>query len=158
MTTMITSQTTPDRVALNPPDRRVRGIAVGGALLATGLLWLAAHALGITLKVDLHNGRPPQVFGLAFLLGFALLFSLLGWASLAILEHYTRRALRIWTSLGVTVLAVSFVPLAAVGATASAKTVLCLIHLALAAVLLSTMRRSYARRNRTSHHPARSLP
>lgn len=140
---MSTSLTKTKSTTPGPPNRRVQVIAIGCALLATGLIWLTAHALGITLKVDLRNGRPPQTFGPAFLLGFTFLFSLLGWISLAILERYANRALRIWTGLGLVVLMMSFVPIAAAGATASVKTVLCTIHLAVAAVLLSLMRLSY---------------
>ena len=38
--------------------RRVRAIAVGGAVLATGLVRLAAYVLDIDLRVDQRNGQP----------------------------------------------------------------------------------------------------
>ena len=53
--------------------------------------------------------------------------------------------MRIWTALGVTVLALSFMPLAAAQASASTKGALTLIHLTVGGVLLVTMRRSVAR-------------
>jgi hypothetical protein len=142
---MITSGVLTTASAIRTPNRRLRACAVGGALVATGAVWLAGHALGVTFKVAVGNGGAAQTFGPAFLLGFALQIALAGWATLAILEHYTRRAMRIWTALGVTVLALSFAPIAVAGSSTGTKAALSLIHLAVAGVLLCTMRRSAAR-------------
>jgi len=147
---MIAPRPLPARGASTAPDHRLRARAVCGALLATGLLWLASQALGVTLMIDLHNGKPPQLFGPVFLLSFTLLFSLLGWGTLAILEHFTRRALPIWTGLGLVVLVWSLVPITSVGASGSAKAVLATIHISVAAVLITAMRRS-AVRGRHAH-------
>jgi hypothetical protein len=142
---MITSNILTAPPAIHAANRRLRACGVAGTLLATGTLWLAGHALGVTFKVAAHSGGAPQTFSPAFLLGFTLQIALAGWATLAILEHYTRRAVRIWTALGVTVLALSFVPIAVAGANAGTKTALCLIHIIVGSILLSTMRRSAAR-------------
>jgi Family of unknown function (DUF6069) len=72
--------------------------------------------------------------------------ALAGWITLAVLEHDTRHALGIWTALGVSVLAVSFAPIALAGASPSSKAALSLIHLSVAGVLLVTMRRNTAQR------------
>jgi Family of unknown function (DUF6069) len=85
-------------------------------------------------------------FTLPFLLGFTAQIALAGWITLAVLEHDTRHALGIWTALGVSVLAVSFAPIALAGASPSSKAVLSLIHLSVAGVLLVTMRRNTAQR------------
>lgn len=138
MTTTSTTLATPATVS--GPNRRLRASAVGGALLATGAVWLAGHALGVSFKVA--TGGPPQTFTLPFLLGFTLQIALAGWVTLAVLERYTRHALRIWTALGGTVLALSFAPIALAGASAATKAALSLIHLSVAGVLLVTMRRS----------------
>jgi len=140
---MTTSTTLTTSATISAPNRRLRAGAVGGALLATGAVSLAGHALGVTFQVA--TGGPPQTFTLPFLLGFTLQIALAGWVALAILEHYTRHALRIWTALGVTVLAVSFAPIALAGASAPTKAALSLIHLSVAGVLLVAMRRSTAR-------------
>jgi uncharacterized protein DUF6069 len=85
-------------------------------------------------------GRAPQTFTLPFLAGFTLQVALAGWVTLAILERYTRHAMGIWTALGVSVLALSFAPIALAGASAPIKAALSLIHLSVAGVLLVTMR------------------
>ena len=138
-----TSATLATPATISAPDRRLRVGAVGGALLATGAVWLAGHALGVTFQVA--TGGPPQTFTLPFLLGFTLQVALAGWVTLAVLERYTRHAMGIWTALGVTVLALSFAPIAIAGASAPTKAALSLIHLSVAGVLLVTMRRSAAR-------------
>ena len=126
---MIAPHPLPARGAATAPDHRLRALAVCGALLTTGLLWLASQALGVTLLIDLHDGQPPQLFGPVFLLSFTLLFSLAGWGTLAILEHVTRWALPLWTGLGVVVLVASLEPISSIGASGSAKAVLASIHL-----------------------------
>jgi hypothetical protein len=147
---MIAPHPLPARGAATAPDHRLRALAVCSALLTTGLLWLASQALGVTLMIDLQNGKPPQLFGPVFLLSFTLLFSLLGWGTLVILEHLTRWALPLWTGLGVVVLVGSLEPITSVGATGSAKAVLATIHLSVAAVLITAMRRSAVRGTRAA--------
>lgn len=121
--------------------RRVRACAVGGAVLAAVLIWLTAALLGIELKVDMRSGQPPMVIGLPLIVGFSLAFSLLGWGFLALLERFTGRARTIWTVVAVLVLLASFIPITSGEATGSAKTVLALMHIAIAAVLIALLRR-----------------
>ncbi len=104
-----------------------------------------AQILGIDLRVDPHNGQPAGPVGLPNVIGFTLVFSLLGWGVLALLERYARRARTIWTVLALAVLAISFVPVAYVEATAGTKTILSLMHLALASVLIPLLRRGPAK-------------
>jgi hypothetical protein len=139
---MTTSYSVSERVTSNSPNLRIRAIAIGCALVATCLLWTAAHGAGDAMKVGLHNGRPPQTFSLPFLCGIALLISLLGWATLVILERFTRQPLRIWTGLAVATFALSFIPIAAAGASPGTKTVLSLIHITVGGSLLIGFRRS----------------
>jgi hypothetical protein len=129
------------RSGVSARRRPVRAIAVGGAVLAASLLWLAARALGVTFRVDPHHGHPPQVLSLPLIIGFTLFFCLLGWASLALLERLTRSATTIWTALAVLVLLLSFVPIISVSASVGTKTALSLIHCSIAAVLIPAMRR-----------------
>jgi hypothetical protein len=124
----------------------LRASGVAAALIATSVWWLVAQALNVSLRVNLHDGRPAQQFGLLFLLGFALGFSILGWLVLAVLDRRTRRSVAIWTTLGIGLLVVSFVPIAIAGASSGSKVILSCIHLSVAAALLTFMRRSSAHR------------
>lgn len=139
---MTTTSQTPKSVRTGTSARRVRAIAVGGAVLATGLVWLAAYALDIDLRLDQRNGQPPIIVGLPLVIGFTLILALLGWGALAVLERYIRQARTIWTVIAIAVLMVSFVPILGVEATSGTKSVLSLMHLAVAAVLIPMLRRS----------------
>lgn len=123
-------------------SRRVRLIAVAAAVLATGLIWVAAKIVGTELKVDPGNGQPITVIGLGSIVVVTLLVSLLGWGSLALLERITRRGPAIWVALSVLVLLVSLVPVLWVGAPGSVKVMLGLMHVAVAAVLIPAFIRS----------------
>ncbi len=72
----------------------------------------------------------------------ALTASLLGWALLAVLERRTTRAQMAWTWTAVTVLLVSLAGPLTAEASVPAKTTLVVMHLAVAAVLIPTLRRS----------------
>jgi hypothetical protein len=120
---------------------RVGALTVGGTVLATALLWTAARILGIELRIDPRNGQAPGVLGLPFAATVTLVVGLLGWGTRALLDRFTRRAPLIWTVLAVLVLLGSFLPLLAVGATAAAKTILALMHVAVAVVLIPVLGR-----------------
>lgn len=134
--------TTSQSVLTGTSTRRVRAIAVGGAALATSLVWLVAHLLDIDLRVDQRNGQPPTIVSLPLVIGSTLAMALLGWSALVVLERYVRRARTIWTVIAIAVLMLSFVPILGVEATSSTKSVLSLMHLAVAAVLIPMLRRS----------------
>ena len=118
---------------------------MGGTLLATGAVWLAGHALGVTFTVAVDHSPTAQTFSPAFPLGFTLEIVLAGWGGARDpgALHPARHAHL--DRVGLAVLALSFVPIAAAGASTGTKTALSLIHLAVAGVLLGTMRRSAAR-------------
>ena len=143
---MTTPSQTNRSVTTNTSAWRFRALAVGSAVLATSLLWLAAQVLGIDLRVDQPgDGQPPVTVSLPLIIGLTLVLSLLGWGALAVLERYTRRARTIWSVLAGSVLLISFVPIVSVGATSGTKTMLSLIHLAVAAVLIPMLRRGAPR-------------
>ncbi len=127
-------------VNTRPPSRRIRAAAVGVAVLTSIMLWSVANALGGDIRVDQHNGQGPQTIGLPMIIGSALAVSLLGWGALAVLERFTPWARTIWTTLALTVLALSFIPIIATSATVSAKTTLALIHITVAAALIPALR------------------
>jgi hypothetical protein len=126
--------------------RRGRAKAVGVAVLATGLLYLGARALGTDFNLtDPAKGQAHQLI-LPEIITFTLVFSLLGWGALAVLERYTRRAMTVWSVLAGAVLLLSFVPIAVEHATTDTKIMLTLIHVAVAAALLPMLRHSSSRK------------
>jgi Family of unknown function (DUF6069) len=142
MTTTLTRSAT--------PSLRLHAYAVGGAVLATALLWAAARSLGVELRVDPGDGRPAQVVGLPLIAGVTLAVSLLASATRAGLDRLTDRAPAVWTGLAVIVLPVSFVPVLYVEASGGTKATLALMHLSVAAVLVPLL----GRRTTLAHPPA----
>ncbi len=120
--------------------RRIRAAAVGGTVLANTLLWLGADALGVDFV--LTDSAGTGVVGLVPTIAFTVIFALLGWGTLALLERFTRRARTIWTVLATVVLLLSMVPIFLEQATTGTRTALVLIHLAVAAVLIPALRKS----------------
>lgn len=124
---------------------RPSALAVGGAVLATAVLWTLARVLGVELRVDPGNGQPAQVISLPFAGTVTLAVALLAWGARALLERLTRRAAVIWAALAALVLLVSFLPLSFVDASGAAKVTLALMHLAVAAVLIPAFGRARQR-------------
>ncbi|GAA1582212.1 DUF6069 family protein [Actinoplanes couchii] len=117
-----------------------RAIVVVGAVLATVLVWVIGEpVLGHDLVV-VSPGQPAMDLGLSQIAFVAAAASLLGWATLAVLERFTRHALTIWTVAAALITAVSFLPFAGVEATTGSKVVLALTHVAVAAVLIPGFR------------------
>jgi Family of unknown function (DUF6069) len=123
-----------------------RALSVGGAIIAAAAVWVfAVPLLGLHLIVRFGNNA-PQTVGLDFVVGATLIASLLGWGLLAMLERRTSRAHTIWTVVAIAVLLVSLsLPLSA-GTTTSTKAALAVMHLAVAAVLITGLRGGLRRR------------
>ena len=122
--------------------RRNRILGVAGAILAAMAVWaIEVPLLGIRLQTQYGNGAPQSV-GIASVVLSSLAASLAGWGLLAILERRFARARAIWTGIAIAVLLASLsVPLSA-GTTTTAKVSLAMMHLAVAAVLIPTLRRA----------------
>jgi Family of unknown function (DUF6069) len=120
--------------------RRFRLGVVVGAAVATSTVWLLAHALGANFTLSAASSS--ITLNLPTVIGFTLWFGGLGWAALALLERYSRKASTIWTRLAVTVLPLSIIPIFVEHATVQTRTALVLIHLTVAAVLIPLMRRT----------------
>ena len=118
-----------------------RALGVAGATLAAVAVWaLAMSILSTSLVVRFGDGA-PQTIGIELVVIGSLTGSLLGLGSLVVLEKLTSRARTIWTAVAIGVLLVSLsLPLVA-GTTASTKVALALMHLAVASVLIPTLRR-----------------
>lgn len=118
-------------------ERVRRAVTVLAGVASTLAVWaVAALLLGIDLTVKMGHGQPPIVIGFGAVAATSLAASLAGWASLAALERFTSKARTIWTTVAIVVLLVSFVPLAAVDASAAAKVTLASLHLVVATVLV----------------------
>lgn len=120
--------------------RRERAAAPLAATVATGAVWLAGHVLGVDYLLRDSIGK--ATISLPVVIVFTLIFGFLGWAALAVLEHYTRRAVTAWTVLATAVTLLSLLPILAEHATGGTKAALAVIHLSVAAVLIPLLRRS----------------
>jgi hypothetical protein len=126
--------------ARNP--RRSRALGVVGAVLAALAVWTAAvPLLGIDLLVR-PGGGPAQAVGPGSVVIASLIASLLGWALLALLEHRTVRARAIWTASALVAMLFSLGGPITAGVTTAAAVTLTLMHLAVAAVLITVLRPS----------------
>jgi hypothetical protein len=136
ITMQTTAQHTSARSRARSRRRRARAAAVGGAVLATGALYLAGRAAGTDFMLTDPGTGESAPLTLVQAGGFAMQIGLAGWIVLALLERFTRRAKAIWTTLAVVVLALSFVPVWYMQATALTRVFLVIMHVAVAAALL----------------------
>ncbi|GAB2956943.1 hypothetical protein GCM10023080_015440 [Streptomyces pseudoechinosporeus] len=83
--------------------------------------------------------------GLFPIIAVSLFSALAGWALLAALERFARRARLIWTIAALGALLLSFLPLTGSGMTGGTRTSLALMHLAVAAVLVPGLARAGTR-------------
>jgi Family of unknown function (DUF6069) len=120
--------------------RRARVVAVAAAVVATSLIYLVAKAAGTDFALTDPGKTRPHPLSLPEIAVFALVFSLLGWGSLALLERFTRHAKALWIALAGAVLLLSFVPIGIEHATTDTKIMLGVIHLTVAAALATMLR------------------
>jgi Family of unknown function (DUF6069) len=121
---------------------RTRAISVATATLAAVAVWaIAVPLLGIHLLVRFGSG-PALSVGIEAVVGASLAASLLGWALLSLLERHARRARTIWSRIAIVALLVSLILPLSAGADISTKVALALMHLAVAAVLITGLRHS----------------
>jgi Family of unknown function (DUF6069) len=121
--------------------RRNRILGVAGATLAAAAVWaIEVPLLGIRLQTQFGNTAPQSV-GIDLVVLSALAGSLAGWGVLAILERRFARARTIWTGIAIAVLLVSFSAPISAGTTTTTKFALAMMHVAVAAVLIPTLRR-----------------
>src|SRR2546430_13718031 len=118
---------------------RVLGVA-GATVAAVGVWALAIMILSTSLVVRFGDGA-PQPIGIELVAIGSLTGSLLGLGSLVVLEKFSSRARTIWTAVAIGVLLVSLSLPVVAGTTASTKAALALMHLAVASVLIPTLRR-----------------
>lgn len=124
---------------------RARALAVIAATAAALIVWVIAHPLlGIDLRIPMAGGTQTMQIGWGSVLVISLIASLVGWGLLAVLERFMLRARAAWMVIAPSMLLLSFAgPLfAAHGASTGTKTVLALMHVAVAAVLIPALAHS----------------
>lgn len=123
--------------------RGERAVAVGLSALATSAVWAVADISGTDFR--LSDAQSSVVIGLPTVVGFTLFCAGFGWAALAVLERFARRAVAAWTGLAIGVLLLSIVPIFLEHATDGTRLALVVIHVVVAAVLIPLLRRSAGR-------------
>lgn len=139
-----TTTTTNNKLFASHRGLRVTGIVA--AVVIALVIWAIARAFGSEMIVPAWDGSQDQVGALDVIFVGALI-PLVGWGLLAVLERFSRAALRIWTITAVAVIVLSIVPLilmTGVQAPVSTTIPLMLIHLAVGAVVIGFFRRSHS--------------
>jgi hypothetical protein len=132
----------PSTTSTTRTGTRNRALVVVSATLAPLIVWLVAVPLSdVTLRVH-PGGSAAQTVGAGVVVTVALLASVAGWGLLALLERRTSRAHRLWTGISLAVALLSLLGPLTSAATATTAAVLVLMHLAVAAVLITGLRRS----------------
>jgi hypothetical protein len=140
-TARTTSRTTSRTTARTTARTAARAAVVGAAAAAAiGVYAVTVPLLGLDVQVPASTGSDdtvPLAWGPVIFMAVAA--ALAGWALLAVLERFTRRARTVWTAVAVAVYLISLPYLP--GFSATERIVLGLIHTALAAVLIVGLRR-----------------
>lgn len=125
--------------------RITRAAAVGLGALGAVLVWVIADPLlGVDFSVT--SSGTTTVVGPGLIVGMAVLFSLLGWGLLAVLERFSQRARVIWTTVAVVVTLLSLVmPFNSGEAETAAKWSLLVMHLVVAAAVIPLFARTVHR-------------
>jgi hypothetical protein len=109
-----------------------------GAVAVALAVWAAAVPLAGTELTVRVNGTSQPV-GAGAVVATSLLAGLAGWALLAVLERFGRRPRRTWTVIAVAVLVLSLAGPLGSGVNTVSATVLAGMHLAVGAVLITTL-------------------
>jgi heme A synthase len=123
--------------------RNSRASAAAAAAGAASVIYLVASGAGVPFELTDPGKTQPMHLTLVTIAGVAGFFALAGWAALALLERYSRRAGRIWSMLAGTVLLLSYVPIGVEHATPATKIMLALMHTTVAATLFLMVRRTH---------------
>lgn len=120
-----------------PTTRHVRHATVGATAVSTGVSWaVLTHVAGVQLSVRFPHSAPTTV-GLGTILAAASVATLLGWASLAILEKTATHPRKVWVLAAVVVFLASLSLPLAFATTTSAVIGLVTIHLTVAAIAVT---------------------
>ena len=119
------------------------GAVAATVLAALTVSLIAEHALAIDLWSPRMGTRPSADINVFHVLGASAVASLVGWAFLAALERVTAVARQVWTVLAIVAGLASFGgPFSGTGITTANRVVLVVLHIAVAAVLVTMMYRT----------------
>ena len=148
MTTIAMTQTVASTSPTTTARRLFRAVTVAGAALSSAAVFAVAHAAGTDFTItDPGQGKIPHTFVAPEIAIVTLVIGLAGWATLALLERWTRRPHLIWSVLAASVLVLSYVPIGIEVATTSTRIMLAVIHTVVAAALLPLLRWEATARN-----------
>src|SRR5256885_8700017 len=121
---------------------RYRALGVVGATLAAVAVWaVAVPVLGVHLATRFGNADTQNI-GIGVVVIASLIGSSAGLGLLGALRQISSRAITIWTAVSIFALVVSLSFRLVAGTTISAQASLAVMHVAVAAVLIATLRRS----------------
>jgi hypothetical protein len=113
--------------------------------VAAVAIWIVATLAGAELTVSFGPGQAIQKITLINVVVTALVASLAGWGLLALLRRFTANARAVWTAIAIIVALLSLGgPLSAV-ASPGTKVSLVAMHLAVATVVITVLRRTPGR-------------
>jgi hypothetical protein len=112
-----------------------------GATAAAIAIWAVATMAGVELTVSYAPG-PPMKITVVNVVVAALVGSLAGWGLLSLLRRFTAKARSVWTVTAIVAALLSLGGPLSATASASTKVSLVAMHLAVATVLISVLRRS----------------
>jgi hypothetical protein len=120
-----------------PTTRHLRHATVAATAVSTAATWaIVTHVAGVQLGVRFPHSAPTTV-GLGTVLAAASIATLLGWASLAILEKRLTHSRKVWVLAAVVVFLASLSLPLAFATTTSAVIGLATIHLTVAAIAVT---------------------
>jgi large exoprotein involved in heme utilization and adhesion len=141
----VTSQTSkarrPRPAAAGSPAR-LGALAVAGGAVIAAVAHLVALAAGAEMLVPALDGEGTQQLATAGVAASAAGAALIGWAAAWGARRFTRKPRAVWVALALIGLALSFVPVVAIEATAITKAVLALQHLLVAGVVIPLLART----------------
>lgn len=142
---MSTEHATSTEASVTRSTARSRLAAVGAAVLAALVVWVAFEPIGgIDLRAPAPGGagQTHDVGPFTVVLP-SLLAALAGWALLAVLEKFVGRARTVWRVIAIAVLAVSLGgPLSATGISTGNQVALATMHVAVAVTLIPLLTRT----------------
>jgi len=114
-----------------------RAATLAGAMIITTGVFLVARAAGADFTItDPGQGKVPHTFVPVEIGIVTAVFGLLGWATLAMLERWTRRPRKIWGSLALAAVLLSLVPIWIERATTQTRFSLAVVHVVVYLALL----------------------
>jgi Family of unknown function (DUF6069) len=132
--------TTTDKTSAQSARRRNRALTVVGAAVGGVAVWVVSVLCGVDMQV--LQGGVLQSVGIGMVVAAGVVSCLLGWALLAGLERFTRRATTVWTVIAVLVTVLSLAgPISGATTTGTAIS-LALMHLVVGAIAIAGFRRT----------------